>query len=59
MAEMDREKCAKALAEKANECCYRSDGYEEELEKLILAALETAYEDGRLTESWLWMLGDG
>ena len=35
-------KIARKLAERANERCYRSDGYEEDLRELILAALREA-----------------
>lgn len=35
---------ARRLAEKANECCHRSDGYEEDMQAAILAALLAASE---------------
>lgn len=38
---------AQQLAEKANECCYRSDGYEAALENDILDGLLAAYRKGR------------
>jgi len=38
----DLEKLADEIAEKANECCYRSDGYEEEIRLVVLKALEKA-----------------
>ena len=41
---------ASSLAEKANECCYRSDGYEEEMQQEILLALRAAYELGYSTK---------
>ncbi len=34
---------AKAIAERANECCYRSDGYEADIEAFALALLQEAY----------------
>lgn len=36
---------AEAIASKANECCYRMDGYEEEIEAMVLAALQQARRD--------------
>ena len=36
------EKLAKEIAEKANECCHRSDGYEEDICAIALKALEKA-----------------
>lgn len=33
---------ARTLAEKANECCYRSDGYEEDMAKAIAEAIRIA-----------------
>jgi hypothetical protein len=37
---------SKDIAAKANECCNRSDGYEEEIAALALKHLQTAYEWG-------------
>lgn len=37
---------AKQLAAKANACCFRSDGYEEDIEVAILIALKLAYQAG-------------
>lgn len=37
---------AKFIAAKANECCHRSDGWEEMIEKLALEQLEAAYKRG-------------
>lgn len=39
---MTLEEMADAIADKANECCYRSDGYREEVRDLALAFLESA-----------------
>lgn len=36
---------AKAIAERANQCCTRSDGYEEAVYALALKHLEEAVED--------------
>lgn len=33
---------AEAIASKANECCYRMDGYEEAIEAMVLDALQQA-----------------
>lgn len=30
---------AKEIAARANECCYRTDGYEEEIEALVVEAI--------------------
>jgi hypothetical protein len=43
--EIDRK--AAAIAAKANECCYRSDGYEEELREMITAAINEATAQAR------------
>jgi hypothetical protein len=42
MRKEDLEKLAGELAAKANECCNRSDGYEEHFRSLALKALERA-----------------
>lgn len=44
---MNIDKVAKELAAKANECCHRSDGYEEEMEALIKQALLAAFYYGK------------
>lgn len=41
---------AKYIAELANECCNRSDGYEENIYKLVLAMLEEVYDEGKICE---------
>ena len=38
---------AKAIAEKANECCYRSDGYEKRIENLAYRHLAQAVLEAR------------
>lgn len=42
MIQEELEKLAKEIAEKANECCHRSDGYEEDICAIALKALEKA-----------------
>ncbi len=39
------EAAAKEVAEYANRCCHRSDGYEEDVEALVLAKLQAAQAD--------------
>lgn len=44
---------AAGLAEDANECCNRSDGWEEEMEKLAYTQLSEVVEEcARIAESW-------
>ena len=38
---------AKAIAEKANECCHRSDDYEEAIQAFALTLLQEAYRAGQ------------
>ena len=42
MSKEDLEKLANEIAEKANECCNRSDGYKEDICAIALKALEKA-----------------
>lgn len=41
----DIKKTAAELAAKANRCCYRSDGYEEDMKAAILEALNAAIKE--------------
>lgn len=41
---MTIEERAEALASKANECCYRSDGYEDDMKATILEHLRAVVE---------------
>lgn len=43
---MTNEARAKAIAEQANKCCTRSDGYEEAIYALALEHLQAAYRAG-------------
>lgn len=46
---MTLEERAKHIAEEANGCCYRSDGWEEHIYKLTLVQLQEAFEEGKQT----------
>lgn len=48
--EMNLEQSAKEVAAKANECCNRSDGWEKEIEALILQKLKEAYNENKETK---------
>lgn len=37
---IEAEKTASRIAEKANECCYRTDGYEEDIKKFALDSIK-------------------
>lgn len=43
---MTNEQRAKVIASKANECCNRSDGFEEEIYNLALHHIQEAYREG-------------
>lgn len=42
---------AKEIATKANECCYRGDGFEDEIFRLALRLLDEAWAEGRYPQN--------
>jgi hypothetical protein len=44
---------SKEVAERANRCCHRSDGYEEQVESLVLAKLQAAMQYAYADASYL------
>jgi hypothetical protein len=59
MSNEDLEKLADEIAVKANECCNRSDGYEEEIRLVALKALESAAKPKILPNTLLCPWPDG